>query len=75
MKIIKSIPSENKFFEEEIIENGNKSTNTESGVINVFEEFKYQEVIDFGGAFTEPSAYNYSLLSDEQNKGIYGELF
>ena len=68
MKIIKTIPLENKFFEEEIIKNGNKSARTESGVINVFEEFKYQEIIGFGGAFTESAAYNYSLLSDEQKK-------
>ena len=66
MKIIKTIPLENTFFEEESVENGNQNPNSECGIINVFEEFKYQEVIGFGGAFTESAAYNYSLLSDEQ---------
>ena len=64
MKIFKTIPLENKFFEEELIENENESTETECGVINVFEEFKYQEIVGFGGAFTESVAYNYSLQSN-----------
>ena len=75
MKIIKTIPLEHKFFEEEVVENGNKSAGTESGVINVFEEFQYQEVIGFGGAFTESAAYNYSLLSDEQKKEFMENYF
>ena len=53
MKIFKTSPFENKFFEEELIENGNESEGSECGVINVFEEFKYQEIVGFGGAFTE----------------------
>ena len=75
MKIFKTIPRENKFFEEELIENGNESAETECGVINIFEEFKYQEIVGFGGAFTESAAYNYSLLSDEQKKEFMENYF
>jgi len=38
---------------------------TENLLINVYPEFKYQKVLGFGGAFTETSAYNFSLLSPE----------
>ena len=56
MKIIRSIPNENKFFVEETSENGNVRKSIERGVINVFDEFKYQEILGFGGAFTEAAA-------------------
>lgn len=68
MKVIKTVPQENKFFIEETVEDGNTYKGIESGVINVYNEFKYQEVFGFGGAFTEASAYNYSLLTDDQKK-------
>ena len=42
--------------------------NTEWGIVNVFDDVKYQEVLGFGGAFTESSAYLYSLLSKEDKK-------
>jgi len=35
---------------------------TENLLINVYPEFKYQKILGFGGAFTEASAYNFSLL-------------
>ena len=75
MKIIRSIPNENKFFVEETSENGNVRKSIERGVINVFDEFKYQEILGFGGAFTEAAAYNYSLLTDEQKKDFMEKYF
>jgi glucosylceramidase len=42
---------------------------TENLLINIYPEFKYQKTLGFGGAFTETSAYNFSLLSaDLQQK-------
>ncbi len=41
----------------------NQDVETENLLINIYPEFKYQQVIGFGGAFTETSAYNFSLLS------------
>ncbi len=75
MKIIRSIPLEKKYFIEETVDNGNKKESNERGVINVFDEFKYQEILGFGGAFTESSAYNYSLLNDEQKKDFMEKYF
>ena len=36
---------------------------TENELINIYPEFKYQKILGFGAAFTETSAYNFSLLS------------
>ena len=44
---------------------------TENLLINIYPEFKYQQVLGFGAAFTESSAVNFSLLSpDLQQKLI-----
>jgi len=44
---------------------------TENLLINIYPEFKYQTILGFGGAFTETSAYNFSLLNaDLQQKVI-----
>ena len=68
MKIITSVPSEGLYLQEENITPGNIAESRETNVINVFDEIEYQDIIGFGGAFTESAAYNYSLLSDEQKK-------
>ncbi len=75
MKVIKSIPHEGRYFEETVIENGNLDSSTEYAVINVFDEFEYQTVLGFGGAFTESAAYNYSLLSESQKKVFLEKYF
>ena len=75
MKIIKSIPNENRYFEEVIIEDGNIDSITEPAIINVFDEFEYQTVLGFGGAFTESAAYNYAQLTDEQKKDFMLKTF
>jgi glucosylceramidase len=42
---------------------------TENLLINIYPEFQYQKILGFGAAFTETSAYNFSLLSaDTQQK-------
>ena len=68
MKIFTSVPSENLYFQETTVEAGNAPERTEMGVINVFDEFEYQSILGFGGAFTESAAYNYAQLTDEQKK-------
>ena len=70
MKIFTSVPSENIYFEESTVEAGNAPERTEMAVINVFDEFEYQSMIGFGGAFTESAAYNYAQLTDEQKKNV-----
>lgn len=68
MKIIKSIPSQNMYFEESTINAGNAPERSEAYIVNVFDDIEYQSVLGFGGAFTESAAYNYSLLTDAQKK-------
>ena len=75
MKIIRSVPRENRYFEEEFVENGNHSSSAEYAVINVFDEFEYQTVLGFGGAFTESAAYNYSLLTPAQKQDFLEKYF
>lgn len=71
---IETCPSENVYFKEEQVELNNFPADTEWGLVNVFGEVVYQEVLGFGGAFTESSAYLYSLLSDE-DKQKFLELY
>ena len=68
MKVIKSIPKDNIYFEKSVIDEGNIDSISETGIINVYDEIEYQEIIGFGGAFTESPAYNYAQFSDEQKK-------
>ena len=75
MKIIKSIPAQNLYFKEEIIEAGNERTGIERTVVNLFDEVEYQQMVGFGGAFTESSAYIYSLLSPTQKKDFLEKHF
>lgn len=44
-------------------------------LINVFPERRYQEMVGFGGAFTEASAYNYSKMNDMQKKQVMKAFF
>ena len=75
MKIIKSIPSQNIYFDENIIKAGNARESAEMGVVNVFDDVEYQSVLGFGGSFTESAAYLYSLLNDEQKKSFMESYF
>ena len=43
---------------------------TENLLINIYPEFKYQQILGFGAAFTESSAVNFSLLSPDDQKKV-----
>ena len=66
--------SKNLFFYKEVLPIGNASKEAEVAVVNIFDKIEYQEILGFGGAFTESSAYNYSLLTDE-NKKRFMEMY
>ena len=68
VKKIETCPAENIFFSEEQVELNNFPAKTEWGIVNFFDDVVYQEVLGFGGAFTESSAYLYSLLSESDKK-------
>ena len=75
MKIIKSIPLKGIYFEESLVKNGNTSSEVEGNVINIYDDIKYQKIFGFGGAFTESSAYNYSLMDDDTKKEFIKAYF
>lgn len=74
-KLITTDISKNLFFHEENLQTENASKDTEVAIINIFDEIEYQEILGFGGAFTESSAYNYSLLNDENKKCFMEKYF
>lgn len=68
MKITKSNLAKKQFLMEETVEMGNIRETYENENVNVFDDITYQSILGFGGAFTEASGYNYSLLDDENKK-------
>ena len=48
---------------------------TENLLINIYPEFKYQQVLGFGAAFTESSAVNFSMLSPERKQKLIDLFF
>ena len=52
-----------------------RDVETENLLINLYPEFKYQQAIGFGGAFTETSAYNLSLLNSDSQQKVITLLF
>ncbi len=75
MKLIKTIPGQNVYFEEELVEAGNEKSTAERNIVNVYDDVKYQQVLGFGGAFTESAAYNYAQLTDAQKKDFLEKYF
>ncbi len=47
----------------------------EQRVLNVYSDLEYQEILGFGGAFTDASAANYALMSDKTKKEFCELLF
>lgn len=75
MEIIKSVPSQDLYYQVTFSEAGNIPQDHERGIINVYDEIRYQQIMGIGGAFTESAAYNYSLLTDAQKKDFMEKLF
>lgn len=75
MKIITSNPLSNIFYKQSDVSKGNASPSTEMGIINVYDDCTYQEIIGFGGALTESSAYLYSLLDENDKKEFIESYF
>ena len=44
--------------------------NEENKILNVYPEIEYQEIIGFGGAFTESAGYAYSKLTDTNKEKV-----
>ena len=65
----------NLFFSKTKVNYKNYSNNLENKVINIYPEIKYQEIIGFGGAFTEATGYAISSLSNENKNRVLDEYF
>lgn len=68
MKLIQTIPAQNIYHQELPLNPGDEKPGRERGLICIYDEVRYQTLLGIGGAFTESSAYNYSLLTDAQKK-------
>lgn len=75
MQVITSNAAKKEFFKHENVEMNKHPEEQESGVINIFDDVKYQEILGFGGAFTEASAYNYSLMGEKTKKEFLKAYF
>ena len=75
MRIIESVPSQNLYYQESLCQDGNIPKWQERGIINVYDDIQYQQIMGIGGAFTESAAYNYSLLTEAQKKDFMEKLF
>lgn len=67
-RIIKTEPANGVYFAEEVLQYASGKEGTERGIVNIYEDVQYQQMIGFGAAITESAAYNYSLLSPEDKK-------
>ena len=70
VKVFLSSASQNEMLvaQEDII--FEQDLETENLLINIYPEFQYQRILGFGAAFTESSAYNFSLLSPERQQKV-----
>lgn len=65
----------NLFWNESTISTKKYSEKLENKVINIYPSINYQEIIGFGGAFTESAGYAYSKLSDFKKAELINDYF
>ncbi len=75
MKLIRSMPLQNTYFAQETIPDGNVPSDNEGYIINVYDDVRYQQIVGFGGAFTESAAYLYAQLSQAQKQTFLQKYF
>lgn len=68
VRVYESVPNKQTYFVEKDLLYANYEEEAEGQIVNLIDDIMYQEILGFGGAFTESTAYNYSLLSDEEKK-------
>lgn len=62
-------------FVREQVPYGNLPQNTECAVINLYDEVTYQQLLGFGGAFTESAAYVYAQMDAETKRAFCTAYF
>lgn len=75
IKVYESTPENNRYYSETELIYGSYDEEAEGNIINIIDDIAYQEILGFGGAFTEAAAYNYSLLDEKQKKDFIEKYF
>ena len=65
----------NLFWKESQLGTKKYSENLENKIINIYPNITYQELIGFGGAFTEAAGFAYSKLSDDKKLQFLDDCF
>lgn len=73
--VYETLPAKEQYFKEIKLGYGESDESIEDNILNIFDEVKYQEILGFGGAFTEATAYNYSLLNEDMKKEFLKKYF
>lgn len=73
--VYESCPLKEQYFQEQELVYGGWNEREEGCIINIMDDVEYQEILGFGGAFTEASAYNYSLLDEDAKKEFLKKYF
>lgn len=63
------------FYESKIDSFKEINSHFEKELILIYPEIEYQEIIGFGGALTEASAYNFTLLPEDMKNAFLEEYF
>ena len=75
IKKIETCKNKNLYFNETKIKPKRYCKLIETKVVNIYPDITYQSIVGFGGAITEATAYNYSLLPDEKKKEFMNDYF
>ena len=75
IKKIETCKNKNMYFNETKIKPKRYCKLIETKVVNIYPDITYQSIVGFGGAITEATAYNYSLLPDEKKKEFMNDYF
>ena len=65
----------NMFFSKNIVKSKMYSEKLEKNIINVYPDIKYQEILGFGGAFTDASGYCFSSLPESKKEDLLNDYF
>lgn len=75
VKKIETNFNRNLFWNESYVKSSSYSEKIENQVLNIYPSITYQEIIGFGGAFTESAGYAYSKLDGEKQKSLINDYF
>lgn len=75
IKKIETNKEKNVYFEVTKIKPKKMHKQIEKNVVNIYPDVTYQKFYGFGGAITEATAYNYSLLPEEKKKQFMQDYF